>query len=317
MPIAPTVLPAIHHGRFIPPNTSATLKVVGVYRHGITLLGGGRDVVYLTWLNKPGPFTVYTPGLGTLMSRFQTVQTASISAEQIQIPAAGALISLSSATVFPEIIINPLAERTWIAAAIRQTTRLAQQMQLSASDCLNAYLTLAHHMPVVKSPGENLTTETLQKLVAGILFYQQSHDSTALQQTFLSLLGLGIGLTPAGDDFIAGWLAARNLTLQHASSDTIFSAEVIDQIVEQAAVRTHQLSSALIWAAAQGEIDATLKQILVHLLSGKAVQAEQLTQLAQSGYSSGLDGLAGALCCLEYYWRSKPDRPICIPLQNN
>lgn len=275
--------------------------MAGVYRHGLTLLGKGREVMYLTCVEKPGPYTVFVLELEPAMSRFQSGQQAGLGDQLLQIPGAGVTIDLYPSTPFAGIPFGILAEKEHIRAALRQIAGLVHRMQLSASDCLNAYLATAHQLDIPPAPTRSLASDPLQRLVVDFLAMQKSGDDEKLAAVAFDLLGLGPGLTPAGDDFLAGWLAALIVIYAQPFGEQLFPQTLIETILSQAARRTHQLSSALIWAAAQGEFDPTLKQILVDLLSGKPIQAGQLTQLAQTGFSSGLDGLAGALCLLEYY----------------
>lgn len=277
------------------------MKVMGVYRHGLTLLGEINEIVYLTWVEKPGPYTIFVPGLEALAAQVQTGQQVEITAQEIQLPQAGFSIGLDTAVIFPDKITVCLAERGEIEQTIAQVAHIANQLQLSASECLNAYLATCHQMQILSSPTLDGIARALRQQVFDFLAVQRSRDPTVIQRSLLSMLGFGPGLTPAGDDFLAGWLAACAAIYAHPGQEQHNFQDLIEAIIHQAPLRTHPLSSALIWAAVQGEIDHTLKQILADILSGRSIQPDQLRQLAETGHSSGLDGLAGALSFLEYY----------------
>jgi hypothetical protein len=115
-----------------------------------------------------------------------------------------------------------------------------------------------------------------------------------LQEGVAGLAGLGGGLTPAGDDFLAGamlwaWLA-------HPAPASLRRA-----LVEVAAPRTTALSAALLRAAARGECSAPWHALLAALSAGhrEGVKAK-ITAAAQEilahGATSGADSLAGFLC---------------------
>ena len=75
-----------------------------------------------------------------------------------------------------------------------------------------------------------------------------------------ALVGLGPGLTPAGDDWLAGWLLA-----QHLGEDLRGLRNLEGLIVALAADRTTTLSRALLACAAAGEADAAWHALLATL----------------------------------------------------
>ena len=75
-----------------------------------------------------------------------------------------------------------------------------------------------------------------------------------------ALVGLGPGLTPAGDDWLAGWLLA-----QHLAPDLTGLRNLSGRVVAMAADRTTTLSRALLTCAAAGEADAAWHALLATL----------------------------------------------------
>jgi hypothetical protein len=81
-------------------------------------------------------------------------------------------------------------------------------------------------------------------------------DLTALS----ALVGLGPGLTPAGDDWLAGWLLAQQL------AEDLTGLRNLSGLVGQVATdRTTTLSRALLACAAAGEADAAWHALLASL----------------------------------------------------
>ena len=114
-------------------------------------------------------------------------------------------------------------------------------------------------------------------------------DVARLQAGAARLAGLGIGLTPAGDDFLTGlmlwgWLA-------HPDPDRLCHL-----LAEAAVPRTTTLSAALLRAAARGEGGAAWHALLAALVHG---ENEEIARGAQDvlahGATSGADALAGFL----------------------
>ena len=99
----------------------------------------------------------------------------------------------------------------------------------------------------------------------------------------LAVLGLGPGLTPAGDDVVAGSLAA----LWHAR---LLDRNRAVEIVECASTRTTALSAALLAAAARGEVIPEAAAVL----AGRPVVDALLRVGATSGHAL-CAGIAGAL----------------------
>ena len=110
-----------------------------------------------------------------------------------------------------------------------------------------------------------------------------------------ALVGLGPGLTPAGDDWLAGWLLAQHLT--GARPDEVCGnrlSGLVDR--EIAADRTTTLSRALLTCAAAGEADAAWHALLATLAEVPMTQLPiyQSTQTILShGATSGAAMLTG------------------------
>jgi hypothetical protein len=97
------------------------------------------------------------------------------------------------------------------------------------------------------------------------------------------LLGRGPGLTPAGDDVLAGFLVG-------AVAFGVDAAGLRDAIAVQAPAGTTALSAALLWHAARGEcIDelAALAAVLTGERSGPELAEHVIARLVSVGHSSG------------------------------
>jgi hypothetical protein len=122
-----------------------------------------------------------------------------------------------------------------------------------------------------------------------------SGDERHRQMAAAQLAGLGQGLTPAGDDFLAGamlwaWLA-------HPAPEGFCQA-----LLKVAAPRTTALSLAFLRAAARGECSAAWHGLLNQLAapedaapSPSTALSGVLNQVLSCGHTSGADTLAGFL----------------------
>jgi hypothetical protein len=110
------------------------------------------------------------------------------------------------------------------------------------------------------------------------------------------LVGLGPGLTPAGDDVLAGLLVTcRQLRAGPAAARVVALAEALgEHVVRRASTRTTALSATLLLHAAQGRAAAQVLAV-VDALVGRAPLGPALTALLPVGHTSGRDTARGVL----------------------
>lgn len=108
-----------------------------------------------------------------------------------------------------------------------------------------------------------------------------------------ALLGLGPGLTPSGDDFIAGLL----MTLLTFSANNAVFNDFAARVLNIAPAATNTISLAHLRCAAEGAGSAALLQMLAALAQADERMIQQcLPVLVNTGHSSGWDMLAGLVC---------------------
>jgi Protein of unknown function (DUF2877) len=117
------------------------------------------------------------------------------------------------------------------------------------------------------------------------------------------LLGSGPGLTPTGDDVLAGFLTG-------ASAFGLDAAVLRRSVTALAPVRTTALSAAMLWHAARGECIDELAAVAAVLTSqpqaGRAGDA--VSRLAAVGHSSGAAMALGLVAAAESALRSQAGR---------
>lgn len=117
----------------------------------------------------------------------------------------------------------------------------------------------------------------------------------------LAVVGRGPGLTPAGDDVLAGALAALRL-------GGLLDRRTVAAINERAATHTTTLSAALLRAAGDGQVVPEAARVLSALAAGSrsAVVRGAAAGLFDVGSTSGHDlclGMAGALAAIRSHSR--------------
>lgn len=130
---------------------------------------------------------------------------------------------------------------------------------------------------------DRLSAHALQMRVEAVL---QAPANSVLADALTALIGLGPGLTPAGDDWLAGWLLRWRLDAA-AAAPPLRLADL---------TRTTRLSQAFLRAAWAGWVDEPWQGLLTalarHEVSGIQRQAQQIMQ---HGATSGCAMLSGFL----------------------
>lgn len=109
------------------------------------------------------------------------------------------------------------------------------------------------------------------------------------------LLGVGPGLTPCGDDILAGYLVG-------ACSFRLAEHRLRTEVLERASVATTELSAALLRCAGRGEAIPQLNALLKALCESPATGRrwdDALDALAQVGHTSGVALAIGAVAAAE------------------
>ena len=110
------------------------------------------------------------------------------------------------------------------------------------------------------------------------------------------MAGLGPGLTPACDDFLAGVLLALALIRQRQADPEL--DEIAAMVLETAASRTHEISAAYLKAAYAGEANERWHRLLGALAGEPGAIEEAARGVMQIGETSGADMLAGFITAM-------------------
>jgi hypothetical protein len=125
-----------------------------------------------------------------------------------------------------------------------------------------------------------------------------ARDRAGALRTSLQIAGAGAGLTPSGDDFLGGAVAALRYYTR-STGDEIFAQSVFDNIAAHAAAKSSRFSAFLLAAAARGWVAEPVAGWLDAVHRGDSVAARQrIPEIACLGHSSGLDTLTGMLLTL-------------------
>ena len=121
----------------------------------------------------------------------------------------------------------------------------------------------------------------------------ERRDIPAIAGAAARLVGLGPGLTPSGDDFIAGYLAALWSRAGFGSGLDAILAPLADALAPLF-LRTNAISRQMLSDAARGRFAQRLVDVTV-AISGGDDSVDATVRALASGHSSGADTLYGLL----------------------
>ncbi len=134
-------------------------------------------------------------------------------------------------------------------------------------------------------------------------------DAPLAPQTVTRFLGLGPGLTPAGDDILLGYLAADN----HLGENRAWT-QAMHVVVASALDRTTMLSAQLLKNALECDYHETVQRVLAVLcgLSSENLLSalRRLTQVGASSGESTVYGMWMALQRIALEWNSDQLQPL-------
>ncbi len=125
--------------------------------------------------------------------------------------------------------------------------------------------------------------------------------------------GLGVGLTPSGDDLLCGFLLGESISLGSAGPDTGYRSlsgptrldDVARTVIWQAAGRTTDAGRTLIWLALKGRCPAYLLDAAAGLANARTSSDifKAIAAAVDCGKTSGTDALVGLLLYFQLFHR--------------
>jgi hypothetical protein len=126
----------------------------------------------------------------------------------------------------------------------------------------------------------------------------QTKSWSRLAEASEEVAGLGEGLTPSGDDWLVGCLAALHFHREHGGDGP--PLEMLMDVARQAGAKTSAFSGFLIQCSAKGLVSEPVSTWLAAAFEGRAQDAVHAAKaVAAFGHSSGMDCLAGLIASTE------------------
>jgi len=138
----------------------------------------------------------------------------------------------------------------------------------------------------------------------GLLDSTRQFDLSAAS-SFDSLIGLGHGLTPSGDDLLVGYLAGLWCTVLDKSKRIQFVSE-LGQMIVHLSSKTNDISRAYLYHASRGQVSSRLADLADAICRGE--NSDHLILITESamqvGHTSGMDVVTGLLIGLAVWGNS-------------
>lgn len=258
-------------------------RVLHVFDHACNLIDEDRDVISIV---NPrlgnGPFSIVVdPEL--FFPEHMDAQTP-ISVEENQISLGDLLISTNHATQW-----NP--RPNW------------ERLHANKENISN----LSVHFPARSLP-VGLSTYHSQfpiHLIPSLTSALTHADLPIAKQVATNLAGLGIGLTPSGDDIIMGALYATWII--HPPE---IASVLGNEVAETASALTTSLSAAWLRSAGRGEAGSLWHQFFDAMLMGGDIQSK-IKNILAVGHTSGADALTGFMGVLTC-WNESTNKETAV-----
>jgi len=156
----------------------------------------------------------------------------------------------------------------------------------------------------IMCPGlTRVRSPSTDQLTQGLL----TEDEGLLRLSLAGLIGQGEGLTPSGDDFVAGILLSYVKGFQLTGQTSAFLAR-LPCLVEEVWWRTTTISQTMLWYAARGDGASYVVEMAQAMLQESGQVMEMATRLCAVGASSGRYLLAGVLVGSELFKTREHDK---------
>lgn len=123
-------------------------------------------------------------------------------------------------------------------------------------------------------------------------------DRDAARISAVRLIGLGPGLTPAGDDFLAGLTATLLRAARWGMASGPISEALADLLSDRSRVKTTLPAETMLASAARGWLGEAASDVATGLLGGTDRALARFPDLLATGHTSGADTAAGIYMAL-------------------
>ena len=280
-------------------------RVRATFEHACHLLTDGGELLTLLEGDRRGPMTAIVPGLAAALGAVDVGLSATLTAGALVLAPATLRVDLPAAAVWerPAPPGRPLADRDARHAWVREARAMALRRQepgfMAWLDGGIAAGAEGEGRPdgagslatIIERRGRAAIGELAAALRAG--------DVGGAGAAAEALIGLGPGLTPAGDDLLTGLLLTLRMACPAPDERPAWLGELARRVVARAEEGTTLAGRQQLRLAAQGEADEVTLRAATAMLWGTEEDRAPIEALLAVGHSSGADLLAGICLAVE------------------
>jgi len=222
-------------------------------------------------------------------------QNAILENSALCVPDAGVTVDVSSAAVWRGAVVAVSMDSCPMTPGGAAVAVALRELRETLIDCAPAqgFAPLLAAPARARSSVDRACASRLSHTLPMLARANERHDVTAFARAAARLVGLGPGLTPSGDDFIAGYLAALwSRAGFEGGIDAILPS--LGDALAPLFLRTNAISRQMLSDAAHGRFAERLVDVTVAIsCAGNVVEATR--RALASGHSSGADTLCGLL----------------------
>jgi len=230
------------------------------------------------------------PPMGPLFPRLRQGQAAILEDAALRVPAARLAVHLSRAAIWNGTVAAARPGLPGIQAC-RALRELRETLREHAPDEGVAPALFSSGCP--RSRIERALFARMAQSLPVLARATETGDAVAVVSALSVLVGLGAGLTPAGDDFIVGYLAAL-WSRSHRERGIAALLRGLANPVGQLSLQTNAISRQMLLDALQGQFAERLADVVRSVCGGDNVAGAAMRAL-EVGHSSGADVLCGLL----------------------
>ncbi len=236
--------------------------------------------------------TLVSPGSGNLphgircaapFARLRRGQAASLAGATLRVPAAEIVVDFSRAAVWNG--------RVAAASPGLCSAELQRMLRHHAPDQGVAPALFSSGRPHCAL--QRALVARIAQVLPVLARATETRDTGAVVAALSALVGLGTGLTPAGDDFIVGYLAAL-WSRSRREPGIAALLRALAMPVGQMSMLTNAISRQMLLDAVQGQFAERLTDVVRCISEGGDVAGASMRAL-KVGHSSGADALCGLL----------------------
>lgn len=260
-------------------------KVIGVTSKGAFLRGGER-ILFLTSADYRSPFNITLDSTSSLLERLQPGDAATSNQTSLNFTGVDICIRLDTAENWVPPL--PLREVTPISEQKLKSENLISR--LKKIDPSKGYLFLAKPHA---SQLDAIAQRTVD-LVAEILVHFKGRNASRFLAAARQLLGSGSGLTPSGDDFLAGFFLYNVRRALANGSEDGFVQGLAKEVTLLAFEKTTTISANRLQAVEHGWSEELFLLLIDHFFDKNTpLMSGYAEKLIDFGHSSGVDTVMG------------------------